>query len=394
MKRILKWTGRGLIVLVLLILAVGIWKREQVVRLGSVLTLFDEGKIVGNFTAMEQAFLTTPMALPDGPPNVLPTGPAMDMPAGYAEWITSADVTGIVVVKDGTIRHEAYPLSDPARTDDPASRTRISWSLAKSYLSVLFGILLEEGAIDSLDDPVTKYVPELVGSAYEASTIRNVLQMSSGVTFDEDYLDFWSDINKMGRILGLGGSMDRFATELTETFAEPGETWKYTSIDTHILGMVIRGATGRPVPDLMNEKVLTPLRMQDEPRYITDGNGVAFVLGGLLISNRDYALFGHMVASGGTAFGQRIVSEAWIEESIAPSAKTEPDRVGYGYQWWVPVGGSEGQVFGRGIYGQYIYIDRPRGVVIAVNAADREFREAGVHSSNMEMLRAIVAALD
>ena len=394
MTRILKRAAQGLLILLVVLAGLGLWQRERVARLGAVLTLFDEGRIVGNFSAMEDAFPTTPMPLSGPPATAFEDGPALVPPAGFDAWVTSSDVTGIVVLKGGRIAYEAYPLSAPDRTDDPALRTRISWSLAKSFLSVLFGVIYEEGAIDSLDDPVIKYVPDLSGSAYDGTTIRNVLQMSSGVSFDEDYLDFWSDINKMGRILGLGGSMDRFAIAQDETFVAPGERWQYVSIDTHILGMVIRGATGRTVPDLLNERVLSPLGLEVEPRYITDGKGVAFVLGGLLMSTRDYARFGQMVADGGVAGDTRIISEDWIAESIAPSAPTEDGKVGYGYQWWIPIGATEGQVFGRGIYGQYLYIDRPRDVVIAVNAADREFREAGVHAANMEMIRAIAEALD
>ncbi len=385
---------RLLLVLVAVLAVLALWQRERIARLSTVITLFDEGRIVGNFTSMGDAFETVAMPLPDAAPNRLPKGAPMTMPAGYEAWAAERAVTGIVVLKDGVIRHEAYPLSEPGRADDPALRTRISWSVAKSFLSVLFGVVYEEGAIDSLDDPVTKYAPELAGTAYDGASIRDVLQMSSGVVFDEDYLDFWSDINRMGRVLALGRSMDRFAAALDETFVEPGTDWQYVSIDTHVIGMVIRGATGRPVPELLNEKVLQPLRLTVEPYYVTDGYGVAFVLGGLNMTTHDYALFGHMVASGGIAFGRRIVSDSWLAESTRASAPTDPGDIGYGYQWWIPVGAAPGQFMGRGIYGQYLYVDRPRGVVIAVNGADRAFRETGVNEENVEMFRRISEALE
>lgn len=394
MKRIFKWTLRVLLLLIVVGMAVGLWQRDRITRLMAVVTMFDEDRIVGNFTNMGAMFETAALPLTDEAPNVLPEGPNLDMPAGFDTWTFDRAVTGIVVLKDGTIRHESYPLSDPSRTDDPALRTRISWSVAKSFLSVLTGILVEDGSIDSLDDPVTKYAPDLAGSAYDGATVRNVLQMSSGVSFDEDYLDFWSDINKMGRVLALGQSMDAFAAGQDERFAEPGDGWQYVSIDTHVLGMILRGATGRSAAELLTEKVIGPLRPSVEPYYLTDGHGVAFVLGGLNLTTRDYALFGQMVANGGVMNGTRIVSEAWIEESIAPSANTQPGRIGYGYQWWIPVGATEGQVLGRGIYGQYIYIDRPRNVVIAVNGADRFFRNAGVNDANVAMFRRIAEALD
>lgn len=264
--------------------------------------------------------------------------------------------------------------------------------MAKSYLSALFGILVDEGAIPSLDAPVTDFAPQLAGGAYDGATIRNVLQMTSGIVFDEDYLDYNSDINRMGRVLALGGKMDNFAAGLTETFAPAGETWQYTSIDTHVLGMVARGATGRSIPDLMAEKLIGPLGLDQQPYYLTDGDGVAFVLGGLNVTLRDYARFGQMILQNGLWQGTQIVPAEWVAASTQPSAPTEPGKVGYGYQWWIPVGATEGQFMGRGIYGQYLYIDQPAGVVIVVTAADRQFRDNGVNRGNIALFRQIVEA--
>ena len=217
--------------------------------------------------------------------------------------------------------------------------------------------------------------------------------MTSGVKFDEDYLDYNSDINRMGRVLALGGTMDGFAAGLKDRDAEPGERWHYVSIDTHVLGMIIRGATGRDIPSLLSEKVIAPLGLEQPPYYITDGEGVAFVLGGLNMTTRDYARFGLMVEQGGTLDGRRIVSEDWLTESTTPSAPTEPGAIGYGYQWWIPTGAEPGISLARGIYGQYIYIDRARDVVIVTTAADRQFREDGVHDANIAMFRAIAEGL-
>lgn len=393
MKPILKWLLRGVLFAGILIAIVAIFQREKLGRLMAVNSLFSEERIVENFTQMDTMFETAALTTDTSASNELASGATMDMPAGYSTWATDRAVTGIVVLQNGIIRYEDYPLTAEGE-DDPASSRRISWSVAKSFLSVLMGILHEDGTIPDLDAPVTQYAPTLVGTAYDGATIRDVLQMSSGVEFDEDYLDFWSDINKMGRVLALGQSMDGFAEGLDATFAPAGEQWQYVSIDTHIIGMVIRGVTGRSIPDLLSEKVIAPLGPTVEPYYLTDGHGVAFVLGGLNLTTHDYALFGHMVANGGISFGTRIVSEEWIIESTAPSANTTPDQYGYGYQWWVPIGATEGQFMARGIYGQYIYIDRPRGVVIAVNAADRGFRNEGVDDSNVDMFRLIAESLD
>ena len=387
MKTFLKWLLRAGIVLLLVALVLGIWQWERLVRLMAVNSLFSTEKIVGNFSAMDTLFVTVEMPRGDGPVSPLPAGAPYALPAEVQDWIVARNVTGLVILQDGQLRHESYYLGGDA--DDQ----RISWSVAKSFLSALIGILIDEGAIDSIDDPVTKYAPELAGSAYDGATLRNVLNMSSGVVFDEDYLDFWSDINKMGRILGLGGSMDGFAAGLDQRFTDAGDQWQYVSIDTHIVGMVARGATGRSVPDLLNDKVLRPLGLEGSPYYLTDGYGVAFVLGGLNMSTRDYARFGAMIVQGGEWNGNQIVPADWIANSIAPSAPTAAGDIGYGFQWWIPQGSDAGVTMARGIYGQYIYIDTARGVVIAVNAADRAFREAGVADRNIAIFRQIAQGL-
>lgn len=387
MRLILKWALRLVALLVVVAALAGIWKREELTRLMAVNSLFSAEKIVGNFSNMDKAFLSTELRLPDAAPSPLPKGPDATLPTQTKDWIEARDVTALVVLKDGQIVHESY-----YKGTRPTDR-RISWSMAKSFLSALMGVVLQDGSIASIDDPVTKYAATLIGTAYDGTTIRNVLNMSSGVTFDEDYLDKSSDINRMGRVLALGGTMDGFAAGLTETFAAPGVTWKYVSIDTHVLSMVIRGATGRSIPDLMTEKIIGPMGLEVAPYYLTDGVGVAFVLGGLNMITRDYARMGLMFLQGGRLNGQQIVPADWVEASVRATAPTAPDALGYGFQWWLPKGAIDGEFMARGVYGQYIYINRVRGVVIATNAADRNFREDGVTDADVAMFRTIAAAL-
>ncbi|PTX54722.1 hypothetical protein C8N43_3542 [Litoreibacter ponti] len=387
MRPLIKWALRLLALVVVVSLVTGFWKREELTRLMAVNSLFAEDKIVGNFSNMNKAFLWTEMEIPDAEPSPLPNGPEATLPAETADWIKARSVTSLVVLRDGKVVHESYYLGT-----EPDDR-RISWSIAKSYLSALFGVVLDEGAIDSLDDPVTKYAPSLAGTAYADATIRNVLQMSSGVTFNEDYLDKSSDINRMGRVLALGGTMDGFTEELTDSFAPPGEAWKYVSIDTHVLSMVIRGATGRSIPDLMAEKIMGPMGLEQPPYYLTDGVGVAFVLGGLNLTTRDYARMGQMFLQDGALNGQQIVPRDWVAASTVPSAKTAPGKLQYGYQWWMPKDARPGELIAQGVYGQFVFIDREAGVVIATTGADRKFKETGVHDSNIAMFRAIVAAV-
>lgn len=382
-----KWILRIFAVLALAAVVVGLWQREQITRLLAVNSLFSAEKIVQNFSHMDTAFLNTPVPRGSGPTTELPYGTDAELPDGVMPWINDRSVTALVVLKDGAIVHESY-YKGTAPED-----LRISWSVAKSYLSALFGVLLEEGVIGSIDDPVTQYAPALIGGAYEMATIRNVLNMASGVTFDEEYLDPKSDINRMGRVIALGGSMDDFAAAISESFTTPGAEWKYVSIDTHILSMVVRGATGRPIAELLSEKIIVPMGLEYEPYYLTDGFGTAFVLGGLNLTTRDYARMGQMFLQNGNYNGTQIVPRDWVAASTVPSAPTAAGAIGYGYQWWIPQGAQEGEFMARGIYGQYVYINRTRGVVIATNAADRKFREEGVADLNVAIFRSIANSI-
>ncbi len=388
MPRFIRIMLRGAAVLIFVISAIALWKREEITRLLAVNSLFDSEKIVHNFSHMDEAFLNTPVVKGDGPVSALPKGNPIELPAAVDGWIKERNVTSLIVLKDGQMVFEDYYL------DTSADDLRISWSVAKSFLSVLVGILLEEGAISSIDDPIIKYAPSLKGSAYEAASLRNVLQMSSGVVFDEDYLDKSSDINRMGRAIALGGSLDDFAASLKDSFVKPGAEMQYVSIDTHVIGMVVRGATGRSVTDLISEKIVTPLGFEKQPYYVTDGDGVAFVLGGLNLTTRDYARFGLMIAQDGQYGGQQIVPKTWLRASTRISANTKEGDRKYGYQWWIPAAGAtEGEFFAHGVYGQYIYINRPLGVVIASNAADRGFKNEGVGAANIETMRLIARGL-
>ncbi|PWJ16233.1 serine hydrolase domain-containing protein [Jannaschia seohaensis] len=380
-----KWVKRAGIGLVAVVLTAGIaaaLMREEIARLMAVNSLFAAEKIVENFSHMDRAFLWVP--LPTGEGRPLPITDPVPLPDGAEEWIAARAVTGLVVLDDGAITHESYHLGTEAED------LRVSWSVAKSALSLLTGTLVADKTL-ALDDPVILHAPELAGSAYDGASLQDILQMESGVAFDEDYFDRDSDINRMGRVIALGGALDDFTAELVERNRTPGGDWAYVSMDTHVLGMAIRGATGRRIPDLLAERVLVPAGI-GPATYLTDGEGVAFVLGGLNMRTRDYARLGLLVAQGGVMEGRQIVPADWIEASTAATANTAEGEMGYGYQWWLPPDARPGEVLGRGVYGQWLYIDRARDVVIAVNAADRAFREPGVRAGSIEMFRAIADA--
>ncbi len=374
---------------------------SKIKRLQTVNTLFDADKIVYNFSHMGEAFLhqnldasPTPFIWPEDPQPLPETVMIGGNEKRLAPLLEALDTTAFIVIKDGKLISENYYRG--TERDD----LRISWSMAKSFMSGLYGQALESGAIESLDNPVEKYVPAFKGSTYEGVSIRNVLNMASGVRFDEDYMDPKSDINKMGRVLGLGLSMDEFAADLTDRQYEPGTIWQYVSIDTHVAAMVLRKATGKSLHQMFNETYSANLGFGRAPYYMTDGENVAFALGGLNLRARDYAQFGQMFLQGGEWGGKQIIPADWVKASTQHSAPSMSERgVGYGYQWWVPMpqdGANVGDFFAVGIYGQYIYVNPAAGIVIAKNAADREFTqemEGYGHSMNVniDMFRSLAA---
>ena len=388
MKRYVECAAAALVSIVVVMRAALLFRWDELKRLFAVNTLFSNKKIIHNFSHMNQAFLHAPVFRGDAAVSEFSFDNPLFLTSELDKWIFEHKVTGLVVLKDAKLAYENYYLGTKAND------LRISWSVSKSFLSALTGILLEESVIGDLDDLVIKYAPKLAGSAYEPVSLRDVLQMSSGVLFNEDYLDKNSDINRMGRELALGGTLDGFVGKLKKRFAAPGEIMQYVSIDTHVIGMVLRGATGRSIPDLLSDKIIKHLGFEREPYYLTDGEGVAFVLGGLNLTTRDYARFGLMVQQDGEYRDKQIVPKSWIRKSTVASAKTLPGEDRYGYQWWIAANDpKEGEFFACGVYGQYIYIDRNAQAVIAVNSADRKFLDDGVGEHNIEVLRSIVEML-
>ncbi|MEM6887262.1 MAG: serine hydrolase [Pseudomonadota bacterium] len=385
LRRFLRTFGYISLLLIVIVIGAGIWYRDAITRLMAVNTLFEEDRIVRNFSAMDQAFLTTPINAPEA--AALSKSETLLLPAGLEDWMASRRVTSLVVLQGGDVVFETYRLGTTPQD------LRVGWSISKSYLSALTGILVEQGDIGSLDDRVIDYVPALRNGAYHRATIRNVLNMATGVTFDEDYDNPNSDINRMGRVLALGQKMDTFASELTETFQDPGTDWNYVSIDTHVLAMVLRGATGRGIADLMEDKIFDPLGATRSPYYLTDGSGTAFALGGINATTRDYARFGQMFLQGGTWNSKQIVPADWVETSTTASAPTAPDEMGYGYQWWIPWDARPREYMARGIYGQYLYINEEADTVIALTAVDPAYRQRATVEENLAMFREIADAI-
>lgn len=400
MRKILKWGLRILGVLVVIGGVAAAFNWDRIVRLYNVNNLFAEANIVQNFSHMDDVFFSAPVPNASVEPadGEWPVALAA-MPETYEfngkngninNRLKEFSTTSILVLHKGEIVHEDYFLGT-GRED-----RRISWSMAKSVLSAMFGIALSEGKIASIEDPVTKYVAALKGSAYDGVSIHDVLHMASGVKFNEDYLDFNSDIKRMGRVLALGGSMDEFTASIKEREREAGQKRQYTSIDTHVLAMVLRQATGQSLMEYLGEKIWSKMGSGKDFYYLTDGYGVAFALGGLNMRTRDYARFGQLFLKKGKWGDVQIVPEDWVAESTrvsAPHSSIDEDELQYGYQWWMPPA-TDDEFFAVGIYGQYIYINPKADIVVVKTAANREFRADGqsgrsIKVENIAIFRAI-----
>jgi CubicO group peptidase (beta-lactamase class C family) len=377
MQRFLKISKITLLTVLVVIIVLVTFNWEKVNRLHSVITLFDSELIVDNFSNMNKAFITQSVQKAEQTFEFETTLKSLPKTFLYREKSTSVDefitrraTTALLVLKNDQITYENYFL-DTQPTDK-----RISWSMAKSFVSILFGMQVDEGKID-IEKSVDFYLPEMKGSGYENVKVKYVLQMSSGVKWNEDYLDFNSDINKMGRVLAIGGSLDEMTTEL-ESESEPGKKFHYVSMDTHLIGMIVRRVSGKSLALLLQESIWQKLGMESKADWIIDSQGAAFALGGLNVTTRDYARFGRLLVNNGQWQDEQLVSSDWIKAATTANAeylKSTKDKLGYGYQIWLPTLAEEGEFFCVGVYGQYIYVNQKENVVIVKNSADKLFQD-------------------
>jgi len=267
----------------------------------------------------------------------------------------------LLILKDGHIVSEVY-----RNNSTPASRF-IAWSMTKSLTSVMVGCALEEGRIASLDDAISDYLPELAGGGYEGVTIRQVMEMRSGVDYEERY-DFANPgTAASNHIAALVRNTARFA-DVARTLPrlhEPGAVFQYKTIDTAVLGWLVERVTGGSVASYTEHCVWEPLGAEADGFYIMDGApgiGREFSGAGFNASLRDFARFGQMVLDGGSAAGRRLVSAEWIAQSTQPSGDEDQQRGGYGLQWWTM--GDSDAFSAIGLQGQYIYIDPATRTVV------------------------------
>ena len=295
------------------------------------------------------------------------------------DFLKREPLMGMAVLKGDTIKLEHYA------DDHSPESVWISFSVTKSFTSTLIGAAVKDGFIGSIDDTVETYLPRLKGTAYGAVSIKNILQMSSGVAWNEDYADTDSDVAKAGSFKG---------TELTDYLGmlpqehKPGTVFNYNTAESNLLGEVLRAAIGNSATDYMNAKIWQGFGMEHWGNWMQSAP-FAGETGGCCISAsvRDYARLGIFVKDGAVnAAGESIVPDGWMTEATSPSKGYE----GYGYKWWLQ---GDGTYMAEGIFGQFIFIDPNRDVVISMHSNAHAAVDTNYHVHANAAMKAIAASL-
>lgn len=270
-------------------------------------------------------------------------------------------VAGLLIIRDGVVRFEKYLLGNA-----PDSRW-MSMSVVKSITATLIGAAIHDGHIDSIDDPIVDYLPRFAGSAYDGVTVRHLLQMSSGVAWNETYTDPASDRRQMlnaqiaqepGAILDLMASLPRAAP--------PGTRWNYSTGETHIAGALLHAAVGKHLADYLAEKIWVPAGMEaDANWWLESADGLEVGGSGLSARLRDYARFGLFLLEDGVIDGQRVLPEGWLDEATRPQT-IGGETIDYGYMFWPLHGESYAAI---GIFGQFVFVDPESKLVVAMWSA-------------------------
>lgn len=326
---------------------------EKVRTAGAQILFWSDAQRAANFRAMEAQFLGT--TAQHGTPRALPKGEPLAITDAEVEaFMAAQNVAGLMVIQDGKVRLEKYGLGMK-----PEDRWT-SFSVAKSFTSTLVGAAVKDGFIASIDDPVTKYVPELKGSGYDGVTVKQILTMTSGVKWNEDYTDPNSDVVKMLSVpVGPGEDPNTAYLKTLPREAEPGTKWVYKTGETNLIGVIVQRATGKTLTEYAQEKIVKPAGFEGDLFWMVDSAGQN--VGGCCLSIRlaDYARMGLFALEGGK--GQ--VPDGWFAEAGKEQAPIGLPGFGYGYQWWTYPGGAWG---GQGIFGQAILIVPQKNLVVAV----------------------------
>lgn len=380
----------------LVVVAVGGFLYLRLGPAGGVLSLFADGRRADNFRTLHEALPSRPVTAGDDAwafdrdERPLPERYAFEgEERSLGDLLRASETTGLLVARDGVILHEAYDQGYDERS------LATSFSVAKSFTSALVGIALDRGQIGSLDDAISAYVPELIGSGYEGVAIRDVLTMSSGIAFDEDYTRLGSDVMQLPlRLFVLRQPVVDVIGRLPRE-REPGTLQSYASSDAQALGLLLARATGASVAELLEEAIWRPAGMESDAAWGTDLHGQELTYAFLGATLRDYARFGRLFLNRGRRDDRQVVPEAWVEASVRPGATAMASDAafgagfGYGYQWWVP-DGDEGDFLAMGIWGQFVYVHPGHGIVIVKTSTDPGF--AGRERETVAAFRAIARA--
>jgi CubicO group peptidase (beta-lactamase class C family) len=295
-----------------------------------------------------------------GTPSTLPPGPPLKLPLDVDAYLAGQRSAALLVLHDGKLRLERYGLDFDARG------RWTSFSVAKSLTSTLVGAALKDGFIRSMDDKVSDYIPEMKGSAYEAVSLRQLLTMTSGVKWNENYADPHADVARFNNHQPEPG-VDALVSYMRKLPREvpPGTRWLYSTGETNLVGIVVSRATKKPLATYLSEKIWVPAGMEQKATWILSKTGQEISGCCIQAAPRDFARFGQFILNGAAVNGQSIVPEGWLAQATTRRTPIGQPGRGYGYQWWTY---DSGAFTARGIFGQGIFIDPQRKLVIVSNA--------------------------
>lgn len=300
-------------------------------------------------------------------------------------------VSGVLVLKDGKIAYELYQYGNTPQT------RWMSMSIAKSVTSTLIGAAVQDGLIN-IKDPVTKYVPRLKGSAYDGVTVRDIMMMSSGVKWDETYIDPKSDRRQLLeiQIAQKPGEAMELMRKLPRA-APVGSVNLYNTGETQVAAEVVHAAIKKPLATYLSEKIWSKYGMETPANWWLDSpNGVEIGGSGISATLRDYGRFGLFIMNNGMIGNQHVLPEGWQAEAGSPKVLVGGKPLNYGYYWWIPAEGPSheaGAFEARGAGGQGIYINQKEKIVIVVWSAQSKIGGNVYPISNTDFYDAVVAAL-
>ena len=314
------------------------------------------------FRALDRlSFLASHRVIPaGGTPSPMPTGPALALTFDVGAYMQGQRSAALLVLHDGKVRLERYGLG----FDDEGRWT--SFSVAKSITSTLVGAAVRDGHIRSMDDKVSDYIEEMKGSAYDDVSIRQLLTMTSGVRWNEDYGNPNSDVARFNNHQPEPGvdALVSYMRKLPRA-APAGTRWLYSTGETNLVGILVSRATKKPLATYLSEKNWVPAGMGQQATWILSKTGQEISGCCIQAATRDYARFGQFILDGAKVNGQSIVPDDWLSEATTTRTGIHIPGRGYGYQWWTY---DDGSFAARGIFGQGIFIDPRRRLVIASNA--------------------------